>query len=141
MSATEERAAVWARMLQMYRLAERGDSDAVDRLLAPDATFWDTDAVDLVVGLDALRDVRRGRPDPGDDSAFEIETEEPLIDVHGDIALVRHVFRVRKGGADVWWFVRNTSVWRRSNGEWLLAHNHEDVLGDAAVIGRWAVQR
>jgi ketosteroid isomerase-like protein len=24
--------------------------------------------------------------------------------------------------------VRNTSVWRRRNGEWLCVHNHEDVL-------------
>lgn len=136
--SADERHAVWSRVREMYRLAERGDSEGVDRLLAPDATFWDTDAVDLIEGLDALRDVRRDRPDPGDDAVFEIETGQPRVDLLGDLALIRHVFRVRAGGSSYWRFVRNTSVWRRDVGEWRLLHNHEDVLGDAAAVGDWA---
>ena len=53
-----------------------------------------------------------------------------MIDVFGDIALVRHVLIVRfppdAGVPDE--RIRNTSVWRRTDGRWLCIHNHEDVV-------------
>jgi ketosteroid isomerase-like protein len=59
-----------------------------------------------------------------------IEATEPLIDIWGDIALMRHLLRVRHGaGGPPDEIVRNTSVWCRVEGRWLAVHNHEDVLG------------
>jgi ketosteroid isomerase-like protein len=72
--------------------------------------------------LDRLRD---RRPPGAPPSA--IEASDPVIDVWGDIALVRHVLSVVEDGRTI--RVRNTSVWRRTNGTWLAVHNHEDVLG------------
>lgn len=137
-ASVSEEDVVWGRVLTMYRLAERGDSAAVDALIADDATLWDTDEAGLVRGLVELQTVRARRPDPGEHAAFEIEAADPLVSIWGETALVRHVFRVRSGGGKRWLFVRNTSVWRRSPHEWLLTHNHEDVLGDAGSVGRWS---
>jgi ketosteroid isomerase-like protein len=54
-----------------------------------------------------------------------------VIDVFGDIGLVRHVlvasFPPESGQPEL--RIRNTSVWRRSGDRWLCLHNHEDVLG------------
>lgn len=138
MTGEDETAArVWARVLSMYRAAERGDSARVDEHIREDATLWDTDEATLIRGLTELHEVRGRRPDPGEDAFFEIEARDPVVDVLGGVALIRHVFRVRKPGGAQWTFVRNTSVWERQDGEWFLRHNHEDVQGDADRIGPW----
>jgi hypothetical protein len=59
-----------------------------------------------------------------------LEATDPVIDVWGDVALLRHVLRVRYSGGAPDEVVRNTSVWRRQDGRWLAVHNHEDVLRD-----------
>ena len=49
-----------------------------------------------------------------------------MIDVFGDLALVRHVLLVHlPGGTER---IRNTSVWRKTGGRWRCIHNHEDVV-------------
>ena len=67
----------------------------------------------------------RDRRPPGAPPAA-IEASDPVIDVWGDIALVRHLLTVVESGQTT--RVRNTSVWRSQDGEWLCVHNHEDVL-------------
>jgi ketosteroid isomerase-like protein len=117
---------VWAAVNAIYTSFLADDRDAIDAHLSPDATIWDSEHAPLVRGkaeLDALRDAR-----PADGSApTGLEAVEPVIDVFGDIALVRHVLVV--GFADrPQQRVRNTSLWRRVDGRWLCMHNHEDVV-------------
>jgi ketosteroid isomerase-like protein len=54
-----------------------------------------------------------------------------VIDIFGDIGLVRHVlvasFPPASGKPEL--RIRNTSVWRKRGDRWLCLHNHEDPLG------------
>jgi ketosteroid isomerase-like protein len=127
---TEDQEAVWASMTRIYELFMAGDSASVDTLMHPDVTIWDSDEPAMATGLTELRAIRARRPvDPDAPKVVAIEATDPVIEVWGDIALVRHVMRVRFSPEDVPdQVVRNTSVWRRVDGTWLAAHNHEDVL-------------
>jgi ketosteroid isomerase-like protein len=53
-----------------------------------------------------------------------------VIDVFGDVALVRHVLGVTfpSEASLPEQRIRNTSVWRKVGGRWLCIHNHEDVV-------------
>jgi ketosteroid isomerase-like protein len=126
----EDQEAVWQSMTRIYDLFLTGDSAAVDLLMHPDVTIWDSEEPVMASGLAELRAIRTRRPvDPGAPKVVAIEATNPVIDVWGDIALVRHVMRVRFSPDDVPdQVVRNTSVWRRVDGNWLAVHNHEDVL-------------
>ena len=117
---------VWAAINALYRGFLAGDREAIDRHISPEATIWDSEHVPLVRGkaeLDALRDTR-----PADGPApTRLDAIEPVIDVFGDVALVRHVLVA--GFADgSEQRIRNTSVWRLDGGRWLCLHNHEDVV-------------
>jgi ketosteroid isomerase-like protein len=102
-----------------------GDRTAIDANISPDATVWDSAHEPLLRGradLDAIRDAR-----PADTPVpHDLEATDPVIDVFGDLALVRHVLLVRF--ADRTERIRNTSVWRRVDGRWCCIHNHEDVV-------------
>jgi len=118
--------AVWAAVTAIYDGFLAGDRAAVDANIADDATVWDASHAPLLRGkaeLDALRDAR---PSDGPKPA-ELHAEEPVVDVFGDTALVRHVLRVVTPGEPEQ-RVRTTSVWRRSGERWLCVHNHEDLL-------------
>jgi ketosteroid isomerase-like protein len=54
-----------------------------------------------------------------------------VIDVFGDVALVRHVLLVTfpPESGEPSQRIRNTSVWRKLDAGWLCVHNHEDVVG------------
>ena len=118
--------AVWAAVNAIYDGYLAGDRAAIDANIAPDATMWDAFHERLIRGKDELEAVRDSRPAEGPPPT-ELRAEAPVIDVLGDIALVRHVLTVvTPGDPDL--RVRNTSVWRRTGGRWLCMHNHEDVL-------------
>ncbi len=78
----------------------------------------------MIRGKRELDELRDRRPPGAPPSA--IEASDPVIDIWGDTALVRHLLSVVEDGRTT--RVRNTSVWRRQDGEWLCVHNHEDVL-------------
>ncbi len=122
---TRDEQAVWAAVNAIYAAYLAGDRDAIDANISPDATIWDSAHEPLLRGkgdLDAVRDARpAGGPAP-----VALEAEDPVIDVFGDLALVRHVLRVRFPDGEG--RVRNTSVWRRDDGRWRCIHNHEDVV-------------
>jgi ketosteroid isomerase-like protein len=126
----EDQEAVWQSMTRIYELFLAGDSASVDLLMHPDVTIWDSEEPTMASGLAELRKIRARRPvDPAAPKVVAIEATNPVIDVWGDTALVRHVMRVRFSPDEVPdQIVRNTSVWRRVDGKWLAAHNHEDVL-------------
>jgi ketosteroid isomerase-like protein len=125
-----EQEQLWAAVNAIYQGFLAGDRAAIDVNISPDATVWDSSHERLLRGkdeLDAVRDARR----PGDVSPSSLDAIDPVIDVFGDIGLVRHVlvasFPPESGKPPL--RIRNTSVWRKSGGRWLCLHNHEDVLG------------
>ena len=117
---------VWAAVNAIYDGFLAGDREAIDANIAPEATMWDAFHEELIRGkaeLDAVRDAR-----PADEPRpTELRAEAPVIEVFGDIAVVRHMLTVvTPGSPEI--RVRNTSVWRRTDGRWLCIHNHEDAL-------------
>jgi ketosteroid isomerase-like protein len=122
-------AELWAAVNAIYDGFLAGDRAAIDANISPDATIWDSAHAPLVRGkreLDAVRDAR-----PSDGAApVALEATDPVIDIFGDVGVVRHVlvarFAPESGEPDQ--RIRNTSVWRRTDGRWLCVHNHEDVL-------------
>ena len=113
---------VWAAVSAIYEAFLVGDRDAIDDGLAPDATLWDAFHEPLLRGK-AERDARppNDRPEPS-----ALRAHDEVIDVWGDVALVRHLLTVvYPDGSEE--RVRNTGVWRRADGRWLCVHNHEDL--------------
>jgi ketosteroid isomerase-like protein len=121
--------AVWAAVQAIYSAFLAGDRTAIDEQISPDATVWDSAHEPLVRGRAQLDAIRDARP-PGGPAPIDLDAQDPVIDVFGDMALVRHVLVVRfapDAGLDEE-RIRNTSVWRRLDGRWLCIHNHEDVV-------------
>jgi ketosteroid isomerase-like protein len=126
-----DEAEVWARVRAIYDGFLAADAEAVDALLHPDVTIWDAAEFPLARGLGQLRDIRGRRVDhPAAPGVLQIDAQDPVIDVWGDTALVRHILVVELSDGTRQ-TVRNTSVWRRaeSHDAWLAVHNHEDVAG------------
>lgn len=130
--ANPDAEAIWAAVLDMYDCYLTGDRERSNGHIAPDVTLWDSEHEPLLVGRDALDALRDTRPAPTEQTRVSaIETGEPVIDVWGDVALCRYVFEVvfadpsrpRER-------VRNTAVWHKRDGRWVVVHNHEDVLPD-----------
>jgi ketosteroid isomerase-like protein len=118
--------AVWAAVNAIYAGFLAGDRDAIDANISPDATVWDSEHEPLLRGKVDLDAVRDARPSDGAKPA-SLEAVDPVIDVFGDIALVRHVLVATFADA-AQLRIRNTSVWRKTDGRWLCIHNHEDVV-------------
>jgi Domain of unknown function (DUF4440) len=120
----DEQEAIWAALNEIYASFLAGDPARADRNIDPAATIWDSAEPDLIRGKDEL-DALRGRraPSPPPD---KLAASDPVIDVWGDVALVRHLLTVLENGKTT--RIRNTSVWRRRGDTWLVVHNHEDVL-------------
>jgi ketosteroid isomerase-like protein len=120
---------IWARVRAIYDGFLAGETEGVDALLHPDVTIWDSAEFRLARGLEQLREMRGRRPDEGRSPAVvKLDAMDPVIDVWGDTALVRHILVVdlSDGTRQT---VRNTSVWRRTADGWVAVHNHEDVAG------------
>ncbi len=120
---------LWAAVNAIYDGFLAGDRAAIDRNISPDATIWDSAHAPLVRGRAELDAVRDARP-PDGAAPVELQATDPVIDVYGDVGVVRHVlvarFAPESGEQDI--RIRNTSVWRKTDGRWLCMHNHEDVL-------------
>lgn len=131
MSSPETADEKWLRdaVYAMYDAYLASDRTRADSYIAEDVTLWDTEHEPLVLGLSGLNALRDSRPAGSVAAVAGIDVTEPLIDVWGDTALVRHTFTVRfTDPAARPERVRNTGVWRRREGRWLIVHNHEDVL-------------
>ena len=119
---TADEAAVWSAVRAIYAAFLAGDREAIDARLAGDATIWDLFHEPLLRGK-AERDARP----PGGPSPTSLEATDPVIDVYGDTAVVRHLLTAElPDGSEL--RVRNTGVWRREGDRWLCVHNHEDLL-------------
>jgi ketosteroid isomerase-like protein len=117
---------VWEAVQAIYAGFLAGDREAIDRNLSREATIWDSAHEPLVRGKAELDAVRDARPANGP-VPTSLDAVEPVIDVFGDVALVRHVLFVGFAGQPEQ-RIRNTSVWRLHHGRWLCVHIHEDVL-------------
>ena len=126
MSDTED---VWAAVNAVYAGFLAGDRAAIDSNISPAATVWDSAHEPLLRGKAELDAVRDARPTDGP-RPTGLRATEPVIDVFGDVALVRHVLVVTfPPEANIpEQLIRNTSVWQRVDGRWLCVHNHEDVV-------------
>jgi ketosteroid isomerase-like protein len=118
-------AEVWAAVNAVYTGFLAGDRAAIDANISPDATVWDSAHEPLLRGKADLDAVRDSRPADGP-VPTDLEATDPVIDVFGDLALVRHVLLVHL--TDSTERIRNTSVWRKTDGRWRCIHNHEDVV-------------
>jgi ketosteroid isomerase-like protein len=120
---------LWAAVNAIYDGFLAGDRAAIDANIAPDATIWDSAHAPLIRGKAELDAVRDARPSDGP-SPVELRASEPVIDLYGDVGVVRHLlvarFAPESGRPEI--RIRNTSVWRRDGGRWLCVHNHEDVV-------------
>ncbi|MGZ4335229.1 MAG: nuclear transport factor 2 family protein [Gaiellaceae bacterium] len=128
MDADAER--LWAAVNAIYSGFLAGDRAAIDRNISPDATMWDSAHAPLIRGKQELDAVRDARP-AGGPAPQELRAIEPVIDLFGDVGVVRHVLVVTYPPEAHLpeERIRNTSVWRRVDGRWLCVHNHEDLLG------------
>ena len=120
----DEQETIWAALNETYAGFLANDPARTDRHIDPAATIWDSAEPDLIRGKDEL-DALRGRRPPSK-PPDELAATDPVIDVWGDVALVRHILTVVENGKTT--LIRNTSVWRRKGDTWLVVHNHEDVL-------------
>jgi ketosteroid isomerase-like protein len=118
---------VWAAVNAIYQGFLAGDRAAIDSHISPEATLWDSEHAPLVHGRSELDALRARRPVDGP-APTGLDAIEPVIDIFGDVALVRHVLVVTFAEAPGQ-RIRNTSVWRLVDGRWLCVHNHEDVVG------------
>lgn len=118
---------VWDAVQSIYDGFLAGDRDAVDANISPAATMWDSAHEPLLRGKAELDAVRDARPTDGPKPA-SLRAIDPVIDVYGDVALVRHVLLVELPDTTTE-RIRNTSVWRKDEGRWRCVHNHEDVVG------------
>ncbi|GAA2413708.1 hypothetical protein GCM10010404_84650 [Nonomuraea africana] len=120
------RQAVWAVVTGMYDAYARGDRAGIDRLLHPEATIFDSAAPGLITSRAQLDKVRDARPTDGP-AETGLRAYDEVVDVWGDTALARYLLRVdyATGEFEV---VRTTTVLRRTDGEWLIVHVHENTL-------------
>jgi ketosteroid isomerase-like protein len=107
-------------MKAIYDAFLAGDRETIDARISPDATLWDAFHEPL------LRYGDERPPAPAEHPA-DLRPSDPVIDVFGDVALVRHLLTVVYEDRPEQ-RVRNTSVWRRVDGRWMCVHNHEDLV-------------
>lgn len=120
---------IWAAVQDMYAGFLAKDRARIDQHIHEDATVWDSEEPDLAVGKAELDAIRERRPtDPTSPVVVDLQASSPVIDVWGDTAVCRHLLDVTFAGDVPPQHVRNTGVWRRVDGRWVVVHNHEDVL-------------
>jgi len=119
--------AVWQVITGMYQAYMAGDRARVDAFLDREATVFDSDIPELVCGKAELDGVRDRRPTtPSGPLETGLEAHGEVIDVFGDLALVRYWLRVGYRALPSR-MIRNTAVLRRGQGGWRIVHLHEDV--------------
>lgn len=127
MSDPKPEQTIWQSQLEMYEGFLTGNRALTDSHIHPECTVWDSGHWGLMRGLDGLAEVRAQR-EPGTDELVEsITPGEPVIDVVGDVAVVRHTATVRFRDGQPDEELRNTGVWRLEGDRWRLIHNHEQV--------------
>ncbi len=131
MTVEDDAAEIWANQQDMYQGFLTGDRARTDQYIHADCTIWDSGNWSMVVGLDGLNAVRAARPQ-GEDlpKVIVLEAQDPVIDIWGDIGVLRHNALVGYEGDKPDEYLRNTGVWRREPEGWRLVHNQEQRKED-----------
>ena len=126
MSNESDAAQIWAHQQDMYVGFETGDRARTDQYIHPTCTIWDSGNWPLVIGLEGLNAVRAARP-TGEESpeVVSLTAHDPVIDIWGDIGVLRHNATVVFADGQPDELLRNTGVWRREPEGWRLVHNQE----------------
>lgn len=120
---------IWDAICVMYDHYLNADRPAADSFIHDDCTMWDSENPRLHRGLAALNEIRNARPEGGGpEGVSELAAVLPVIDVWGDVAVAKHILIVEFVDGSPTEQIRNTGVWRRVDGRWMMFHNHEDVL-------------
>ena len=124
-----DKAYIWSGVRKMLDSFLAGDRQTADDFIHQDVTLWDSVVPELIIGLEGLNALRDARTvSAGPSSIKEISNENPVIDIYGDIAVVRYDLFVRFKNEAPDEIIRNSAVWRKFPEGWLVIHNHEDVL-------------
>ena len=113
-------------------------SKDIDRLMSfyrPDIVYFDIVPGLQYVGSDALRP-RFLEWFDGFEGPIRQEIGESNVVVSGDVAvayMLIHAGGTPKGGTEVDYWVRGTSVFQRSGDRWLIVHEHVSVPVDFAT--------
>ncbi len=128
----EDQLAIWDEQKAIYAGFLAGRPERVDHRIAPEATIWDWETEKIANGHDEFSAVRARRPQGAAvPKALGMVTEDPIITIHGDVALGRHrvtVTYVNPDGTAVAQAMRCTLLWQKKDGEWWITHSHEDVI-------------
>ena len=121
---------MWNGVLTMYEGFIEKNRPKIDQFIHEDCTVWDSSERDMAFGIKGLNEVRGRRPtDPSAPQVERIDATDPVITIHGDVAIARHYFKViYKDAASPTREVRNTGIWQKFPVGWQLIHNHEDEL-------------
>ncbi|WP_159501259.1 DUF4440 domain-containing protein [Microbacterium sp. 18062] len=128
---------IWDEQKAIYAGFLAGNPDRVDHRIAPEATIWDWETEKIANGHEEFALVRAARPAGIDvPRALSMVTEDPIITIHGDIALGRHRVTVvyeLPDGRRVARTLRCTLQWQKKDGEWWIVHSHEDIIRERDV--------
>jgi ketosteroid isomerase-like protein len=125
------------------RRSEAAWTKDLDRLMSfysDDVVYFDVVPPLQYAGSDALRGRFRHWFD-GFEGPIGQEIRDLRVSESGDVAVAHMLIRAsgtRKGGIEVGFWVRATSCVRRSNGTWLITHEHVslpvDIQSRSAVV-------
>jgi hypothetical protein len=109
-----------------------GDRPRFDSHLDSEITIWESDAAQLLTGLDELdrlRDERARRAGLSSASVpVSVAAERIQIDVWDATGLARYVLRARHDGSSADECFRVTDVLRRSDRGWRIVHHHAEAM-------------
>ncbi|MBH0007866.1 nuclear transport factor 2 family protein [Salinibacterium sp. UTAS2018] len=126
MSNETDAAEIWANQQDMYVGFETSNRARTDQYIHADCTIWDSGNWSMVIGLDGLNAIRAARPaDDDQPKVLSLTAHDPVTDVWGDIAVLRHYATVVFEGDTPDELLRNTGVWQREPEGWRLIHNQE----------------
>ncbi|HLU75631.1 MAG TPA: DUF4440 domain-containing protein [Nonomuraea sp.] len=132
MSRSEAAAAIAAAIDDMYAAFLAGDRARFDGHLHPDVTTWETHLPGPLrtrAELDAYRDARDAA---GHRPVLDTLTaRDKRIDVWGEVGVARYVLVAEPRNGPVQ-HSRVTDVLRHTDGRWLIAHHHAELLSEGA---------
>lgn len=128
---TTDSAAVLDVLEEHHAALAAGDVDRVFALFAPDAVVYNL-APPLIAGTGSRDTDIEGMRQwlAGFNSPPRLAHRDPVVHVDGDLAVVHSLTSMtaeaQQGGEFTLWF-RSTHALRRSEGRWLIVHQHESV--------------
>ena len=98
----------------------KGDPDGYFEIMSPDVTYFDPMTERRIDGRDTLK--KMIEPFRGKIHIDRVELLNPVVDHHGDIAILSFNLVSHVGPRDVRWNV--TEVYRSIGGQWKIVHSH-----------------